>query len=223
MIRDEIKQEQGKLKDMTFPQKLKYFWDYYKFHTIVTICIIVALVTLVRDIVLNSREPSIYVAMLNSNYYSAAELTILDDFTKDRAIDTDVNPATLDLSIHFDDSISVDIAMVAHEKFLSLLGNGEMDVLVCEADTIDEYAPLGGFVNLEDFLPKELLTTHKEKLYYSKDTEGKEFPAGIYVDKCSKIKNNQVYPTEIKPIAAISAKSVHTDAAVDFIQYLFEE
>ncbi len=32
-VRDEIRQQQLKTRDMTLKGKLKYFWDYYKIHT----------------------------------------------------------------------------------------------------------------------------------------------------------------------------------------------
>ena len=34
-LSDEIKEEQKKVRDMTFSGKIKYNWDYYKIHIIV--------------------------------------------------------------------------------------------------------------------------------------------------------------------------------------------
>lgn len=49
-VRDEIRQQQLKTRDMTLKGKLKYFWDYYKIHALVCILVLIFIVTFVHDI-----------------------------------------------------------------------------------------------------------------------------------------------------------------------------
>ena len=41
-IIDEIREQQRKMKDMTWKERFAYYWEYYKVHTIVTIVAIIA-------------------------------------------------------------------------------------------------------------------------------------------------------------------------------------
>ena len=50
-MRDEVREQQNKLKGKTFKEKLDYFWDYYKVHTIVLVFSIVVISVFVKDIV----------------------------------------------------------------------------------------------------------------------------------------------------------------------------
>ena len=38
-VQDEIHEQHLKMKDMTLKEKLKYFWYYYKFHTLAVILV----------------------------------------------------------------------------------------------------------------------------------------------------------------------------------------
>ena len=44
-IIDEIREQQRKMKDMTWKERFAYYWEYYKVHTIVTIVAIIAIVS----------------------------------------------------------------------------------------------------------------------------------------------------------------------------------
>ena len=42
-MRDEVREQQNKLKGKTFKEKLNYFWDYYKVHTIALVFAIIVI------------------------------------------------------------------------------------------------------------------------------------------------------------------------------------
>ena len=50
-MRDEVREQQNKLKGKTFKEKLNYFWDYYKVHTIALVFAIIVISVFVKDIV----------------------------------------------------------------------------------------------------------------------------------------------------------------------------
>lgn len=50
-VRDEIRQQHMKAKDMTLKERLAYFWYYYKVHTLVFICAVFALVAFVLSLI----------------------------------------------------------------------------------------------------------------------------------------------------------------------------
>ena len=64
-IIDEIREQQHKMKDMTWKERFAYYWEYYKVHTIVTIVAIIAIVCTIRTLV-NTKDYAFYGLMLNA-------------------------------------------------------------------------------------------------------------------------------------------------------------
>ena len=48
-MRDEVKEQQQKLKGKSVREKLEYFWDYYKVHTIVVLFAAFAIGIFIKD------------------------------------------------------------------------------------------------------------------------------------------------------------------------------
>ena len=55
-VRDEIREQRQKLKGQGFKAHWDYFWEYYKIHTIVAVCALIFIITIVRDI--TGKKPS---------------------------------------------------------------------------------------------------------------------------------------------------------------------
>ena len=64
-MRDEVREQQNKLKGKTFKEKLNYFWDYYKVHTIASVFAIIVISVFVKDIVTN-KDNAFSAVILNS-------------------------------------------------------------------------------------------------------------------------------------------------------------
>lgn len=221
MIRDEIKEQQEKLKDKSPQEKFKYFVYYYKFHVLIAITVVWFIIYAVSAIIENSKESSIYIALLNTSLTSFDETSLLTDYVESRSIDTDATPAVLDTSISFE-SVGDDLSLASFQKLMSLLEVGELDVLVCEEWLIKEYSELGAYENLETLLPADLYEIVKENLYYAKNADGQEIPVAFYVNENAKIMQGNTYPEDAKPVLAISSTSTRKEQAVDFIRYLYE-
>lgn len=223
MIRDEIKEQQDKLKDKSPLEKFKYFFYYYKYHVLIVVAVVYFLIYTITSIVQNSREASIYVALLNTSLTSLDEITLMDDYVQSRSIDINANPAVLDTSISLDEKISTDTGLANFQKVMSLLDIGELDILMCpETWLIDEYAGLDAYANLEELLPADLFEKVKHNLYYVKNSVGEEIPVAFYLNDNPKIVQANIYPEDVNPLLAISSTSLHKERAVDFIRYLFE-
>ena len=71
-VHEEIREQQKKLKDQSFKAKLEYFWEYYKVHTLVVICVLIFAYMLIHD-VLTSKPYGFYAIMLNSGASAAQD------------------------------------------------------------------------------------------------------------------------------------------------------
>ena len=72
-VSDEIREQHQKTKNMTFKERLAYFWYYYKIHTIAVIAILIFGGMLIHDIT-SSKDYCFYGVMLNSILLSEDKL-----------------------------------------------------------------------------------------------------------------------------------------------------
>lgn len=222
MLKEE-KEQWGKLKDKPLKEKISYFWYYYKFHTLGTILGIICLVVFIQGYRESTKEPSIYLTLINSRYMSVTETTLLDDYVASREIDTDAHPAKFDISISMTQGSADEASVANSQKLMALFQTHAMDIIISDGWVLDEYASLSAFGDLEALLPPDLYEKIQDKLYYYTFPDGRTIPIGFYADGLQKIMKDHAYSTDNPPIIAISGTTDRPDRAVDFIRYLLEE
>lgn len=222
MLKEE-REQWNKLKDRPLKERLSYFWYYYKFYVIGIFVGIIFIFIFIKGYTESTKEPSIYVALINSGYMSAAETSLMDDYVKSRNIDTDSSPARFDISISMIKD-SADNASVANsQKLMALFQTHAMDIIISDAWVLEEYASLSAFGDLQALLPADLYQKVQDRLYYYTFSDGKTVPIGFYADNLPKVMGNKGYSTDNPPIVTISGTTDRPESAVDFIRYLLEE
>ena len=225
MLKEE-KEQWNKLKGRPFKEKLSYFWYYYKYYVIGAFAGIICIFIFIQGYMESTKEPSIYVALINSRYMSVAETSLMDDYVESRGIDTDSAPARLDISISMIKD-SADNASVANSQKLMALSRifqtHAMDVIISDAWVIEEYASLSAFSDLKALLPADLYEKIQNRLYYYTFSDGRTVPIGFYADNLSNIMEENAYSMENPPIVTISGTTDRPDRAIDFIRYLLGE
>lgn len=172
---DEIKKETAKMKDMTGKERWEYFWEYYKVHTIVAVCVIFFLVSFTKD-VLTNKQPGLYFAMLNCDTTTLAEETT-DTWSRDLEAITEMNTKKnvvefdTALSLSPDQSSQFDYSTMS--KLMALAGARTLDVMAANTANFEFYAQSDYFYNLEEVLPADLLEKVSPYLYY---TDAAGFP-----------------------------------------------
>ena len=159
---DEIRQQQMKMKDMSFKGKLAYFWDYYKIHTLVAVIVIIMSITLIHDIV-SSKDYNFYAVMLNCRVPSDnleavfSEYAQLDSETYDCFIDTNSTLSYTNIN---------EYDMATTQRLLALVQTGDLDAVVFDSTTFKTYALNSMFHNLRDIMSAEELSQYEDRLYY---------------------------------------------------------
>lgn len=222
-MREEEKEQWNKLKDKSFKDKFNYFWYYYKYHTIGAITVIICLIIFIYGLMENGKEPSIYLALINSGYMSVAETSLMDDFVESRSIDTDTHPARFDISMSMTQGIADNGSIANSQKLMALFNSHDLDVIISDKWVVEEYAPLSAFADLEELLPPDLYEKIQDKLFYYTYEDGETVPIGFYGDKLEKLMKDNAYSTDNPPVVTIASTSERLDTAVDFIRYLLEE
>ena len=164
-IHGEIREQQQKTKDMNMKDKLKYFWYYYKVHTIVAVGLIALVIMLVRQYASN-KEYALYVTLINAELIHLADNEWDSEFEEYAGIDTNEYCAYIDTSIGLSNASSP-YAIVGTEKLFALLEADVIDVIVSDTDTFEKYAQEELFLNLESALPAVMLDKYRDSLYYT--------------------------------------------------------
>lgn len=162
-VRDEIRQQQLKTKDMTFKGKLNYFWDYYKIHTVVCVIILVIAITLIHDIT-TAKDSIFYAFMFHSSQVSGESLA--SSFAEYADLDTENYECLIDTSVNISLKTYSQYDMAAAQKLTALVQAGDLDIAMMDSDVFYNHALSEMFLDLRTVLGEEELDKYRDYLYY---------------------------------------------------------
>lgn len=246
-VMDEFREEREALKHGTWKQKLSYFIDYYKWHTIITAAVLILIITTAVQII-NRKDVGFYVCMLNTAELDAGDYVTA--FAEYANIDTN----TYDLI--FDTSMTINVGEIDQEsiagtqKLMVYIAASELDAMVTDADTIANYANSQYFFDLREILTPEQSERYEPYFYYvdwkavlerqeASDNYDESYvpsypdprkpeemeqpvPVGIYLEK-SELLKSKFYFRSNDVVVSIFQNSTRPETALQFIDYLMLE
>lgn len=224
-LHDEIRQEQKKVKDMSLKGKIKYFWDYYKIHTIVGILVIIGIVVFVRDYVKNNRPMYLDAIMVNTILDYNDPKGIDDDFAEYANVDRETYNLSIETGVSINMEFNDEMTMATVQKIMALFQAKSLDLLIAPEDIIDYYASNDPYANIHQFLTDDqikLLEDNGYPIYYGAD-EGVVTPAGFYIGKSEYLKNKSEFGTfmeDANPVFAFAFCNNNPEASVQFLSML---
>lgn len=241
MIKDEVKIQTDKMKNMTAKQKAGYIADYYKWPIIITIAVVAGLIAFIHSQV-TKKTNVLYCEMINSNLYYDTQTTMMTDFA---ATEKDFDPKHeemyLGVGMNIDYNNADNVTLSYQEKLAAEYNVGDIDITIANKAVISQYAQMEAYADLSSLLPADLYKELQDKGYkfYTctlTDDNGKSYtaPVGIYIKDCPVFKkgcedesgnNEPVYPEAdgYEPIFTIAFNSSHTDYAIDFLRFLISD
>lgn len=217
-IKDNLKTEAEKLQKMSFKKKLEHIWEYYKAALIGVLVLIVLLIS-IGDIIRKSQyEEILYVSVLNAE-------VMVDEIQKEKFLDgflqyakaEEKETVTIDYSMEMYEGDTGAVYAATYSKLTALISAKQLDVMI-----VDEYAfqfcsENDMFLALEEVFSAEQLEALAPYLYESGDQPAK----GLRVDESEVADYGLVSYRPV--ILGIVANSTHTETALEFVEYLFEE
>ncbi|MBE5964338.1 MAG: hypothetical protein IKL73_01095 [Lachnospiraceae bacterium] len=212
-------------KDMTFPQKLAYFWDYYKFPVVVTLVIVIGIIVLIASILKNSYNRVFYVHVYNSPL--ALSEVVGDDFGTYIGIDNKKDRVSVSIDTLGTD-ISDDYYSTTLDKLTMSITTKEVDVVIASEEASKIFLSLNCASDLRDVLPEELLKKLEGKMFYATrvvydDNDNpvtETYPCGIYIHETQFATDASLYTKKPIMIFVIS-NSERQDKAIQYINYIF--
>lgn len=174
---EEIREQQKKaFATMTPKEKLAYFWDYYKIHTIVAIAVIVFVIAFINSY--RSNKPiAFYAVLLNANTLDDNATTAAawnEGFMEYAGIDPEAWQVNIDTSITLSADGGNQYEVANRQKMMAMMHAGDIHAIVADTETFEGYARLDYFYDLSSTFSEEELAPYADLLYY---TDGAAFDA----------------------------------------------
>lgn len=172
---EEIREQQKKaFATMTPKEKLAYFWDYYKIHTIAAIIVIAFVIAFINSYRSN-RPIAFYAVLLNANTAednAATAGTWNEGFMGYAGIDPETYQVNIDTSIIISADGGDQYEVANRQKMAAMMHAGDIHAIVADTETFEGYARLEYFYDLADIFTEEELAPYADLLYY---TDGAAF------------------------------------------------
>lgn len=174
-VMDEFKEERAALKNGTPKQKLAYFFDYYKWYVVFGILAAIFAGSLIHQIA-TQKDTAFYVMLINAvpNSYPE-EPENASAFAAYTGTDTKKSEIIYDTSVQIESDGGIDY--YSAQQIMVHVTAADLDVMAADTAYLLQYAYLGDFYDLRDFLTEEQLEKYKDFFYYIDGTVMEEIEA----------------------------------------------
>ena len=250
-VMDEFKEEREALKHGTPKEKFTYFMDYYKWHVIIAVTVVIAAIFTIRGI-LNRKETALSICLLNTIELDASGYN--EEFAKTIGLDTDKYELFFDAETWIDLDALDETTFANSQKMMARLAAGELDVMITDTDSITNYSYQDDFFTMEDLLTPEQYQKYQPYFYYIDrktyeewheyisdpdnllyDADSYDFPdprkpeemaspvaVGIFLDDCPSLRECYHFKSD-DVVFSVFANSSHTETALQYLEYLMPE
>ncbi|MEE1314347.1 MAG: hypothetical protein UHS49_01085 [Faecalimonas sp.] len=163
---DEFRKEREAIKQAPLKEKLAYFWEYYKWHTIITLFVIVALTSYIYTLA-TKKDNVLNGVLLNTLSMEADATGLIEGFSEAAKVDLD------EYSINFNRSLTYSSKpeaassnMSAMQAMMAWNSAGDIDFITADAETMIDLAYRGYFADLSEILDEEAFTKYEPYMLY---------------------------------------------------------
>ncbi len=211
--------ELEKLKAMSWKDRFWYIGAYYKFHILAVFVALFVVSAVGTALYQSTFETALYCFFLNSRGELPVDTAPLEeefaaylDLGKKEEIITESG------FISFDQAAS-EYAYAMMAKISALVMAHDLDVVIADPMCIDHYASLDAFLDLETFLPAEVLEEAGARLYYAETGTGEE--AAVALDLSGTAFAQASGLQQDPPLLSIISGSQRQDNALALIEYIY--
>ncbi|MFI3213314.1 MAG: hypothetical protein R3Y24_08215 [Eubacteriales bacterium] len=222
-VNDEIKEQQQKLVGTSPKEKLDYFLDYYKFHTIGVLLALILVTFFIRDI-MAQKDSAMYAIYING-FPNVESEEFMEGFSEYIGINTDKEETILEDNFYLSEEDTSEYTMANVQKLVALAAAGSLDVIVADEYYFNQYGAQGFFHDLRDVLSQEQIAQYEDLFVYidiDDDDSDEAIPIGICVTDASKIVSTESFPNADCYFSVV-ASSTHIENAIAYLDYLHME
>lgn len=220
-----VKKEIEKIKNQKgIKGKVSYIWDYYKVPIIAVILSIIAVVSIVRAIISNNYNTSLYVTYVNCISVDLRDDTkILDNTLTDwLGIDGKQNRVKVDGYYNIDPDRLTEEIYASSEKLNIMVVTQSSDCYIGDDVFTNSWAKSEYLRDLSVFLPEELLNKVSDRLVYYTDTES-DMKRAVGIDLAGLPFIEDVIGVGIEhPIFSVVVNAPNPDNCITFLEHIID-
>lgn len=164
--------EWAKMRNQSAGKRIRYFWDYYKWHVLIGVTVLASAINYVVS-VQNEPDATVYGLLLNSYSYfnyekvDAQTQALADSFLDQCQLTENQMQILLDTSrVYYvdgkDDTYNYDTIQLLY----ACTSAESLDFITGDAASMIELAYMQFFWNLEELMPEEMLQKYKGNMLY---------------------------------------------------------
>ncbi|MDR0886209.1 MAG: hypothetical protein LBN22_07635 [Clostridiales Family XIII bacterium] len=210
-LESDAAQKKKTWKGLSPKQKVRYFWDYYKW-VIAIVIIVIALTIGAIEVIGNQMEKTIVTVAIsggNSGADSAVMATEFEEYLG--GIKKHENIKIMPLNSTNGQDVTADYG--AMMQLSAMTSAGELDVFLADETNYKDYSGQDAFYNLTDVFDSEFLDAHAEQI--SKNGDALIINASPLLDELTQDKNETYY-------LGIIANAPNAEIAKQFAAFLLE-
>lgn len=181
-------------KALSTKAKFQYFWDYYKWPTVITVAIASFVIYMIYYYA-TYRDPFLRVIMIDCNDPYSTDASGFDEFLTEYGYDSGESEVSLSSTLQFSDG-DFSTSYYDYQSLAMMLAAGDQDLFFGTGDVYTGYAEQGALIDLSTVLSAELLEQYSGSILYSTDDgETDAYPCAIELTDNTWLKKNNYYDT----------------------------
>lgn len=166
---DEFREERDKVKHGPLPQRIAYFWDYYKWHTIIALIVLIGGISFVHNLI-TKTDPVLSGILLNSYSKNTDGVNeLINEFIELRDIDTSDYHVSLNTGLSYSNSAEGSAAQMNYSTDQVITARhmaDDLDFITGDLETMVSYAYRGLFGDVRQHFTEEQLAFYEPYLLY---------------------------------------------------------
>lgn len=217
-IKETVKEERGKLRELPFKKKIGYIWDYYKPLMAGIIGVIVVISIIVQTVKGGRIVTELSVAFVNCYVVQEDEGGLHDDFVEYSGLNGKNQEVSFDTTYTLDLAGTDQMTMANQMKIAAVIGAKSLDIMIMPEDIYENYLSMSAYADLEEILGEEFLEEYSDILRIDRQEEDTEDHVyGLRLTGNEKLK--EFYGTDTV-ILTVIANTDNRNNAEKFVQYV---
>lgn len=250
---DEFKTERELVKNAPFKKKLEYFWEYYKWQTMIGILVVLFICGYIHTIVTDTEN--VLMGIMINTYSTEDGVTdsLKEGYYEKYDIDSSKYDVVFDNTRTYSVSGKAGVSTSNDEArsiILSKTGSGQLDFMTGDLESMTDLAYSDLFVDLREILTEEQLKEYEPYLLYIDKTimdtileasanyedigevvipgcsepEKMDDPVPVLIDMSSSDKFDEIYQYDVETLVFGATDGIpHVENTVKFIEYAMEQ
>lgn len=217
--RGQLAEDIGKLRTMTWRQRLRFIASYYWLWIGGILCAVTLIVYLAVHIAAGAPEYWLYAVFTNTRADAGNGSALWEDFISAAGYELSEKRVQFDADSYFDYTRNQAKGNTYYNAFVMLSDTGTLDLITMEPEQLAALGQSGRLLDLR--LQSALCERYRDRLIWYHSEQGEDIPVGINVSDSLLVTRYALYSEGCA--LGIAAQSTRVDSVERFLSFILEE